>query len=234
LQKKRNQEELSAWYTGKKGRDGKAHNLDDTMDDHTLPQNVEACLRDLVAGDDTARARILELCSERLRLLTRRMLRGYPTVKRWEDTDDVFQNASLRLYRCLGQVSLETPREIFALAATQIHRELIDLARHHTGPMSFGANHATGIYAIDDHSNSHHPQDKNHDTETTVDRWSRFHKAIESLPAEQQEVFQLVWYLGADQKTVARLVGCSVRTVKSRWRSARESIRAALNGEPPE
>ena len=123
MQKKRNQEELSAWYTGKKGRDGKAHNLDDTMDDHTLPQNVEACLRDLVAGDDTARARILELCSERLRLLTRRMLRGYPTVKRWEDTDDVFQNASLRLYRCLGQVSLETPREIFALAATQIHRE---------------------------------------------------------------------------------------------------------------
>jgi RNA polymerase sigma-70 factor (ECF subfamily) len=204
------------------------------MDDTPLSQTVEACFRDLAAGDETARARILELCSERLRLLTRRMLRGYPAVKRWEDTDDVFQNASLRLYRCLGQVSLESPREIFALAATQIHRELIDLARHHAGPMSFSANHATGYHAIDDHSNSHHPQNKHTDTQTTVDRWSRFHEAIELLPAEQREVFQFVWYLGADQKTVARLVGCSVRTIKSRWRDARESIRTALNHESPE
>ena len=204
------------------------------MDNASLSQNVEACFRDLAAGDDTARARILELCSERLRLLTRRMLRGYPVVKRWEDTDDVFQNASLRLYRCLGQVSLETPREIFALAATQIHRELIDLARHHAGPMSFSANHATGVHAIDDHSNSRHPQDKHHDTNTTIDRWSRFHEAIESLPTEQREVFQCVWYLGADQKTAARLIGCSVRTIKSRWRNARESIRAALDHESPE
>jgi len=75
---------------------------------------------------------------------------------------------------------------------------------------------------------------KHTDTQTTVDRWSRFHEAIELLPAEQREVFQFVWYLGADQKTVARLVGCSVRTIKSRWRDARESIRTALNHESPE
>ena len=54
------------------------------------------------------------------------------------------------------------------------------------------------------------------------------------LSTEEKEVFQLVWYLGADQKTIADLVGCSVRTVKTRWRGARESIRATLNDEPPE
>ena len=100
--------------------------------------------------------------------------------------------------------------------------------------MSFGANHATGSHPIDDHSNSRHPQDERHDTATTIDRWTRFHQAVEMLSPEQKEVFQLVWYLGADQKTIADLVGCSVRTVKSRWRGARESIRATLNDEPPE
>ena len=204
------------------------------MDDTPLPHKVEDCLRDLAVGDDTARERILELCQERLRHLTQRMLRGFPSVKRWEDTDDVYQNAILRLYRCLGEVTIESPREIMALAATQIHRELIDLARHHAGPMSFGANHVTGSHPIDDHSNSRHPQDERHDTATTIDRWTRFHQAVEMLSSEQKEVFQLVWYLGADQKTIADLVGCSVRTVKNRWRGARESIRATLNDEPPE
>ena len=99
------------------------------MDETPLPHTVEDCLRDLTAGDTTARERILELCNERLRHLTQRMLRGFPSVKRWEDTDDVFQNAMLRLYKCLGEVTIESPREIMALAATQIHRELIDLCR---------------------------------------------------------------------------------------------------------
>ncbi len=204
------------------------------MDETPLPHKVEDCLRDLAAGDNTARERILELCHERLHELTQRMLRGFPLVKRWEDTDDVYQNAILRLYRCLGEVTIESPREIMALAATQIHRELIDLARHHAGPMSYSANHATGVHPIDDHSNSRHPQDKRHDTATTIDRWTCFHQAVESLPAEQKEVFQLVWYLGADQKTIADLTECSVRTVKTRWRNARESVRTTLNGEAPE
>ena len=207
---------------------------DATMDATPHPHKVEDCLRDLATGDDSARERILELCNERLRQLTQRMLRGFPSVRRWEDTDDVYQNAILRLYKCLGEVTIESPREIMALAATQIHRELIDLARHHAGPMSFSANHATGVHPIDDHSNSRHPQDKGDDTATTIDRWTRFHQAVEILPAEQKEVFQLVWYLAADQKTIADLVGCSVRTVKTRWRGARESIRSTLNGEPPE
>ena len=54
------------------------------------------------------------------------------------------------------------------------------------------------------------------------------------MPAELREVFHLVWYLNADQKTIAELLGCSERTVKSRWREAREAVRAALDGHSPE
>ena len=46
-------------------------------------------------------------------------------------------------------------------------------------------------------------------------------------------MFHLVWYLGADQKTIARLLDCYERTVKTRWRAAREAVRTALGGKPP-
>ena len=66
-----------------------------------------------------------------------------------------------------------------------------------------------------------------------LDRWSQFHEAITGLPLELREVFQFVWYLGADQKTIAALLDCSERTVKTRWREARESVRSALDGKRP-
>lgn len=204
-----------------------------TMDEPPLPPSVEACLRDLAAGEDKARERLLELCSERLRLLAHRMLRRFPAVRRWEETDDVFQNAAMRLYRCLGEVSVESPRDVLALAATQIHRELIDMARHHSGPMAFGSNHATGVQSLEDHSNIRHPADTASESHTEIDRWTAFHEAIDQLPEIQREVFQLVWYLGADQQSIAELHNCSVRTVKTRWREAREAVKMALDELPP-
>ncbi len=203
------------------------------MDEAPLPPVVADCLRDLANGDDAARGRIIELCSERLRILAHRMLNRFPAVRRWEETDDVFQNAALRLFRCLGEVSIESPREVLALAATQIHRELIDMARRHAGPMAFGSNHATGIQPLEDHSNIRHPADTKSPSETHLDRWTLFHEAIQQLPETEREVFQLVWYLDADQQTIADLLGCSVRTVKNRWRAAREQVKEALGGDAP-
>ena len=55
-----------------------------------------------------------------------------------------------------------------------------------------------------------------------------------AFPGESREVFHLVWFLGADQKTIADLLDCSERTVKTRWREAREAVKAALGGRSPE
>ena len=55
-------------------------------------------------GDDRARTELIAHACERLRTLTRRMLRGYPALRSWEQTDDVFQNAMMRLYRDLVDV----------------------------------------------------------------------------------------------------------------------------------
>jgi RNA polymerase sigma-70 factor (ECF subfamily) len=200
----------------------------------TGEQELAECLARLAAGDLAVRGRIIELCAGRLRRLAHRMLRRFPNVRRWDDTDDVFQNAALRLHRALGQLDSAAPRSVMALAATQLHRELIDLARKHAGPASYAANHGTNVVRHgQDRDDAPRHVDRAADAAGPLDRWEEFHAAVERLPDESREVFHLVWYLGADQKTIATLVGCSERTVKTRWREAREAIRTALD-VPPE
>lgn len=43
------------------------------------------------------------------------MLRGYPLVRRWEQTDDVLQNSMMRLYRALAE---QPPGRFFAATRT--------------------------------------------------------------------------------------------------------------------
>lgn len=209
---------------------------EDGMDtDDSIAAEIASCLDRLAAGDMAARDTILEICSGRLRALASRMLSRFPNVRRWDDTDDVFQNAAMRLHRTLGQMRLESPRSVMALAATQLHRELIDLARRHASPGSFAANHATSFQrqSKTDHGPPLQFIQNAESAPEELDRWTQFHEAIEGLREDQREIFQLVWYLGADQKTIAALLDISERTVKSRWREAREKVRAALGGQAP-
>lgn len=84
-------------------------------------------------GDSTATQQLIIHCCQRLETLARKMLRDFPRVKRWEDTADIFQNASMRLMRALEDVKPETTRHFYALAALQIRRELLDMARRYQG-----------------------------------------------------------------------------------------------------
>lgn len=196
-------------------------------DDAALTESVAR----LAAGDLSARERILERCGTRLRLLARRMLRRFPEVHRHDDTDDVFQQAALRLHDALGDMTRrgETPRSIMALAATQVRRTLLDLARRNRGPWSHAANHDTNV----DAGGGHHVERLTDSAVEPLDRWEAFHAAVESLPDEEREVVLLAWYMGADQRSIATMAGCSERTVRSRWRQARERLRTALASEPP-
>lgn len=203
--------------------------------DTACSPDVMACLKRLAAGDLTARDRIIELCSSRLRVLARRVLADFPNVRRWEDTDDVFQNVAMRLHRTLGTVPIDAPRAIMALAATELHRELLDLARRHAGPMSFAANHATNMPGSGGVERPCVPPALGNaaDQDEPLDRWTLFHTAIANLPDDLREVFHLVWYLGADQKVIAHVMKCSERTVRTRWQDARQAVRVALDGMCP-
>jgi len=186
-------------------------------------------------GDERAYEELIARASERLHKLVRKMLRNNPRLRRWEETDDVFQLAALRLHRSLLEVRPDSPRSFFGLAATQIRRTIIDLARHHFGPEGEAARHHTEArrIAADDQGGRLQDVDDRRGAPDSASAWTEFHEAVEALPVEEREVLDLVWYGGLTQREAAGLLGISEPTVKRRWRAARLRLHAALGGERP-
>jgi RNA polymerase sigma factor (sigma-70 family) len=197
----------------------------------SVTDELAVCLERLAAGDTSARDRIMEISNDRLRILAHRLLGKFASVRRWDNTDDVAQNAAIRLHRALGDTVPDSPRGLMGLMATQIQRELIDLARKHAGPQSWASNHDTnagqigrdGACRVDEAEAT-----DSADETIPLERWEEFHEAIEGLPGDLREVFRMVWYLGLDREAAAKAMGCSVRTLGRMWQGAREKVGAAL------
>jgi RNA polymerase sigma-70 factor (ECF subfamily) len=180
-------------------------------------------------GDLAARDELLRSVGGQLEKLARRMLRRFPGVRRWAETGDVLQNALLRLLRALQEVRPETVRGFYGLAAEQLRRELLDLARHYQGPHGLAANHAS-LPPGDGSAAAPEPHDRDSDP-AEIERWCAFHEGVGNLPAEQREVVGLVFYHGWTQEEVANLFGVDVRTVQRRWQAALLRLRELLRGE---
>jgi len=197
---------------------------------------IQGWIDRLRAGDEAARKELLNCACERLTRLTRKMLRGFPRVKRWEETDDVAQNAVMRLYQSLAKVQPASAADFFRLAAVNIRRELLDLAKHYYGPRGHGANYGS-LGPRRNSESEPHPGREPPDKITGPERlaaWSEFHTQVEKLPEEERELFDLIWYQGLSQAEAGALLGISERTVKRRWASARVKLHQALQGEMPD
>lgn len=198
-------------------------------------RQLRASLERLAAGDLRAREDLIVIACERMRGLAHRMLRTFPTVRRWDETDDVVQNAAMRLYRAITQIQPRDARGFIGLAAVQIRRELLDLAKKHAGGESYAANHETNYHRLDGEHRAKIDAAPGYDDEPArQERWTRLHEAAETLPDEERELFHLVWYLGMKQEEASQVLGCSVRTVKRRWESAKVLIATAVKGEEPD
>jgi RNA polymerase sigma factor (sigma-70 family) len=198
--------------------------------------HLQGCLDAIRAGDPAARDSLLRCCQERLRLLMYKMLRHYPRVRRWEQSDDIFQNVLIRLDRLLENVEITTIRDFFRLASLHIRRELIDLARRYFGPKGVGANYLTpGDRTTDDAHTVNGSQAMGHpsDDPSLLEAWAELHQCVGNLPDEECEVFDLLWYQGLTQAEAAELLGIPERTVRRRWHSARVNLVEALHGELP-
>jgi RNA polymerase sigma-70 factor (ECF subfamily) len=184
-------------------------------DDTTADLGV--LLRRLRAGDAAARDLLIDRACDRLRRLSRRLLHDFGRVRRYEDTDDVLQSAALRLWRALQDAPPASVPHFFRLAAVQIRRELLDLARRHRaagGPPPDGAEPATTTLEPD-----------------RLARWTEFHEAAARLPEGERAVFDLLWYQDLPQAEAAALLDISVPTLKRRWLEARLKLRAYLRAE---
>lgn len=168
-------------------------------------------LHRLREGDATARDELIRHSCNRLRRLTDKMLRHYPSVRRWWETDDVQQDALLKLHKALATVHPDSTKGFFHFAAHQIRQVLVDLARklkphlldkHESRPMWEKAGNALEEF--------------------------RYHELVEALPSEERAVVDLLHYHEMTQAEAASELRISERTLKRRWRHARERLGAEL------
>jgi RNA polymerase sigma-70 factor (ECF subfamily) len=190
----------------------------------------------LRAGDPTAADELVRHAAAQLETMARKTLRRFPSVGRWEQTGDVLQNAIMRLLRALERdVRPVSVRAFFGLAATQIRRELLDLARHYQGPRGVGANHASVARTPDSDDAPATPEPvAPADDLLDLERWAAFHAAVERLPAPEREVMGLAFYHGCTHKEIAHVLDVTERTVRRHWRSACRHLSEALGGNLPE
>jgi RNA polymerase sigma-70 factor (ECF subfamily) len=191
-------------------------------------QQLHGWLRRIQAGDLKARDELIRGVCGRLEELARRMMRRFPNVRRYAGTDDLLQNALMRLLRALQQ--LQAPgsmREFYALAAQQMRRELLDLARHAASARGPRAEPFSQL------PNEGGPQEAEAPVEDAeqLEWWGRFHGAVETLPIEEREVVGLVFYHGWKHAEVAELFQVSERTVRRWLRSARQRLGEKLGME---
>jgi RNA polymerase sigma factor (sigma-70 family) len=187
--------------------------------------HLQRLLDRLRAGDDSARDVLVQHGVERFRLLARDMFRRQLDLRKLDETDDVLQKALVRLHRALANVRPPDVRAFVGLAARQIRWVLRDLASQMAAARRITYVNDGPLERDEPESPLGEPSD--------VLEWSEFHARIESLPDEERETFDLLYYEGLSQPEAAALLQTSLRTVKRRWQGARLMLRKALRGEWP-
>jgi RNA polymerase sigma-70 factor (ECF subfamily) len=171
------------------------------------------------AGDPAALDGLIRRTTDRLERLARKMLRTFPGVRAREQTGDVLQNALLRLTRALREVTPASVRDYYRLAAEQLRRELLDLARR------YSRRPADPLGEAD-------PAEPASGDPADLARWAALQEAVEKLPTEEREVFGLTFYHGWTQPQIAELLQVSDRQVRRVWAAACLRLNDSVGGLP--
>jgi RNA polymerase sigma-70 factor (ECF subfamily) len=157
---------------------------------------------------------LLERAAGRLRLLCTNLLyRSYPRLTRPPvslETDELLGGVVAGLLTALRTVRPATVRQFFALANQRMRWELNDLARRLDQRPAAAALPESGVAAPPASSASgFSPEGR------------RMLGAIEGLPEDEREVFDLVGIQGLSHAEAATVVGVSEKTVQRRLNRAR-------------
>ena len=190
------------------------------------------------AGDQSAHDELLAHAAERLfRLGAENAFAGFPgRTPMGADRRRAPKRHLAGYAAALGEVPLLTVADFFRLAAAQIRRELIDLARRLFRPLkawmpTMPVSPARARLAPGSPKRLN-PADTTHDPGRLAG-WTDFHREIEALPAIEREAFDLLFYQGLSQLEAAALLDVSERTIKRRWQAARLRLVQALGGKMP-
>src|SRR5262245_36199807 len=190
---------------------------------------------DALPGDTAAEPMIRELLERavaRLRRLCGTFLyKSYPRLTRPPvnlETDELLGGVVAGLLTALQTVRPPTVRQFFALACQHMRWQLNDLARRLDNQPAAAALPEAGVAGPPSSCDSCLTPDGR-----------RMVQAIEGLPGDEREVFDLVGIQGLTHAEAAAVVGVSEKTVQRRLHRARlllaeqlADLRPALSGEP--
>jgi RNA polymerase sigma-70 factor (ECF subfamily) len=186
------------------------------MADESTTAVIQRCL-DALHGDGAAEPLIRELLERavgRLRLLCAALLqRHYPRLTQPPvnlETDELLGSVVAQLLTALRQVRPHTVRQFFGLANQHMRWRLNDLARLLDERPHAAALAESAVAAPPASNDSRLGQDAR-----------RMLEAIEHLPEEEREVFELVRLQGLTYPEAAGVVGVSEKTVQRRLNRAR-------------
>jgi RNA polymerase sigma factor (sigma-70 family) len=157
----------------------------------------EIVVRDLL---DRAVRRLRQLCSSLL-------LRNYPRLMQPPlnlDVDEMLSGVVERLLKALREVRPTTVRQFFALACQHMRWELNDLARRLDKQPAAEVLCEEQVFAPASSDSGISPEAR------------RILDAIDSLSADEREVFDLIRIQGFTQPETAEILGTSVMTVRRR------------------
>ena len=185
------------------------------MDENRTTAAVQKYLDELaeVTGESEAEPIVRALLAravDRLHLLCGRLLyRNYPRLTRGPlnlGADEMLSAVVERLMKAMRQVRPQTVRQFFALANKHVRWELNDLARRldHQPPAAELRESLHEAAAPPGSSMSAGP------------RTARILEAIDGLPEEEREVFELVRIQGMTHPEAAGVIGVSPKTIKRR------------------
>jgi RNA polymerase sigma factor (sigma-70 family) len=173
---------------------------------------------------------LLERAVSRLRLLCGTLLyRSYPRLTGPPlnlDTDELLGGVVAGLLTAMKSIRPHTVRQFFALATQHMRWQLNDLARRLDNQPVVGALSEGGVAAGPSSSAS-----------GLTPNALRMLAAIEGLPEEQREVFDLIRIQGLSYAEAGNVVGVSVKTVQRRLHRARLLLAeelAELRPDPPD
>jgi RNA polymerase sigma factor (sigma-70 family) len=186
-----------------------------------LTVQIQGALDRFLSGDEAGKKELITLADQRLMILARKQLGRFGT--RPDETAGVVNEAYLKLHKALDEVRPKTVREFFALAALQIQRVLLDMARS-------VARRRKGKVSIDDSEGGGEPADQRAAGRSHVDRMIDLHAAIDQLPDDLKEVVRLHFFQGLTYDTIAAVIDVHPDTVKRMVLRAKVKLARELDG----